>query len=172
MAFGNGTEGLGAALLFLTNIISIVVIATLIFVWLGLYPRRLNRTSLVAYLPILILVVLSLPTVVALLNTSQRAAEESRVEAVVGDVFAGLSPTDINIDGENQVTVTIFTPYRVSAAAVAEAERQIEVGMEQDVTLRVVVQEIVTATDTDPPDLPDESLFTLEEGVLQPIQAP
>ena len=172
VAFGNGTEGLGAALLFLTNIISIVVIATLIFVWLGLYPRRLNRTSLVAYLPILILVVLSLPTVVALLNTSQRAAEESRVEAVVGDVFAGLSPTDINIDGENQVTVTIFTPYRVSAAAVAEAERQIEVGMEQDVTLRVVVQEIVTATDTDPPDLPDESLFTLEEGVLQPIQAP
>lgn len=168
VAFGNAAAGLGAALLFLTNIISIVVIATGMFVWLGLYPRRLDRDSLLAYVPIVIMVLMSLPMVVALLNTSQRAAEESRVETVAGAVFAGLSPSDIDIDADNQVTVTIFTPYALSSAAVAEAERRMEAGMDQDVTLRVVVQQTVTADGAAAPALPPESPFVLEDGVLQP----
>ncbi len=172
VAFGNAAEGLGAALLFLTNIISIVVIATGMFVWLGLYPRRLDRSSLRAYIPIVILVLMSLPMVVALLNTSQRAAEESRIETVAGEVFAGLSPSDININGDNEVTVTIYMPYEMSTAAVAEAERRIEVGMEQDVTLRVVVQETVTALGANAPALPVASPFTLEDGVLLPAPPP
>ena len=171
VAFGNSTAGLGAALLFLTNIISIVVIATGVFVWLGLYPRRLDRSSLRAYVPILLLVLMSLPMVVALLNASQAAAEESRIETVVSEVFAGLTPTGIELDANNRVTVTLFTPYHISQAAVAEAERLIETQMAEEITLWVVVQDTITAEGVEMPALPDTTPFTLVDGVLQPIPA-
>jgi hypothetical protein len=91
---------------------------------------------------------------------------------VAGEVFAGLSPTEIDINADNEVTVTIFTPYEMSPAAVAEAEQRIEAGMGEDVTLRVVVQRTVTAERTDTPVLPDTSPFIVEDSVLQPVPPP
>jgi uncharacterized hydrophobic protein (TIGR00271 family) len=171
VAFGNGVMGLGAALLFLTNIVSIVVIATIVFLWLGLYPRRLNRTSLLAYVPIVILVALSLPMVIALLNISQEAQVTSRLEVLVGEVFVGLQVDDVTVEGTNpaQVQATLFSPYTISPAAVQFAEERIRQETGSDLRLQLRVQELVTSEET--PPLPDDSPFIVANDTVQPASS-
>jgi uncharacterized hydrophobic protein (TIGR00271 family) len=175
VAFGNATLGLGAALLFLTNIVSIVVIATIVFVWLGLYPRRMDRDDLMAYVPVVITVLLSLPLVIALLNTSQQAQDESQIASAVNDVFVGFEVSDVLVTGEDPANVqaTILSPYVLPAEAAAAAEQLLESLLEQEITLRLVVQQVVEGEEHQAEGLPDASPFTVDEfGIVQPPPEP
>ncbi|MEO0560857.1 MAG: TIGR00341 family protein [Chloroflexota bacterium] len=175
IAFGNIVFGLGAALLFLMNIVSIVVIATVIFLWLGLYPRNLDRRSLPAYVPTVILVLMSLPMVIVLLGTLQRAQNQGQIETVVEHVFEGMPIDAITVSrlAPTTVTVRVVTPFDVAPEAVAAAEAAIEreIGAdEDDLTLRVIAQQLVTADEPDPQPMRESSFFAVEDGVIVPAQ--
>lgn len=147
LAFGNPLLAAGAMLLFVTNIVFIVVIATLVFIWLGLHPLNVDRRSLRAYLPIVAFVLLSLPAVVALLNVSQNAGQESAIERDLRSVFEQSEVVSVEfISADPRIILAMLrTPNEVSPEAVRTAQTILSQNLEEPIQLRIITQRMVLA---------------------------
>ena len=134
-------ESMGALLLFLTNLVSIVLAATVVFFLTGYAPYRrlqedretitaLLRTVALAAIAILIPLVLAAQSV--LTNTArQREATESVQDWLEG---ISLSAVRVEVDGD---MVDVFLTGPDEVPPVEGLEATLEVAFDADVQLRV-----------------------------------
>lgn len=171
VALGDVWSGLGALLLFLTNIVSIIVVATGMFIWLGLRPRRLDRRSRAAYVSIIIFVLLSLPAIITLLDVGVQAQADNTLENVTREVFAGFEVQQVDVSADNsRVRVSLIAPVDFSSDAVEHAQGLIAERTGQTVQVEVVVSRLVMPRDAVLATLPPSSGFVLDG--TQAIPAP
>ncbi|MEM6284330.1 MAG: DUF389 domain-containing protein, partial [Chloroflexota bacterium] len=178
LAFGNYQWALGALLLFVTNMISIIVIATLMFRYLGMQSLRRDMR----YVSLVIFALLLLPAVMLVLFTTQRASQNRIVEQEIRRL---LSPVQIVGSEVSQLspltaTVTVRSPNEVSPEAMGVIEEDIEGIIGRDIRLRLIVERIVlppgdterwTAENTD--RIGDvDGLLAVRDGVVVPADAP
>jgi len=172
-AFGNFQWAFGAMLLFLTNMVSIMVVATAMFRYLGLNAQRRD----LRYLAFVIFVAMALPAVMGVLFTRQRASQSRIIEREIRQM---LSPVQIVGSEVSQVspltaTVTVRSPNNVSAAAMRVIEQNIEGIIERDIRLQLIVEQIaMSPDDTESWEEEytiesDQNLLTVQDGMFIPV---
>jgi uncharacterized hydrophobic protein (TIGR00271 family) len=149
-AFGDSALSRGAFLLFLTNIISIILAATITFFWLGLRSygtdektkRERQRTSN-------ILVLLFIAVLVALWIRQLQSTNTARIETVLQESFqqADLVNFDVREEDPLQVLATIRQPIAsfADSSEIIAAKQNLETSLEKEVNLQVVVEPFVDA---------------------------
>lgn len=145
LAFGEWQWALGALLLFLTNIICIAVIATGMFVWLGLRPQNLSETSLRQYISLVIFVLLALPLVLSLVNVSQEAGENQSIEREIRALLDPIAVTQIETDESGDmltVQARVQSPFTFSAAAVSQLQTQFQQDLNQEIRLELLIEQM------------------------------
>ncbi len=145
MAFGNYTWAAGALLLFLTNIICIVVIGTGLFVWLGMRPMNISPQSRRQYISLIIFVVLSFLTILALVNVSQQASESQSIAREMRELLAPVEVANVETMGDEPtiVTATLRTPYDIADDTVTFLQERMESDLDMDIELRVIVERVL-----------------------------
>jgi uncharacterized hydrophobic protein (TIGR00271 family) len=115
----------GASLLFVTNVVSVAVVGSVVFRWFGMRPDPQDHRGRMAVLSAVLVAALALPAVFLLL----RAAQEESVQLIVASdletLFDGAEVTDLGIaEGATlSVTAVIRTPEDITIEQVARAER-------------------------------------------------
>ncbi len=141
----------GALLLFVTNVVSVAVVGSLVFRWFGMRPTHQDHRQRWQYVSAVMLAAVALPAVFLLL----RAAQEESVQLVVADdlemLFAGAEVTDLTIaEGEIlSVAAVIRTPEDITIEQVAQAEQLLGAAVDRPLVLEVVVERVLRATPTD-----------------------
>lgn len=177
LAFGELEWALGAMLLFLTNIICIAVIATGMFVWLGLRPLNLTAESRRQYISLVIFVLLALPLVLALLNVSQEAGETQSIDREIRTLLDPIAVMDVETDDTTEpptVRAEVRAPYAFSAEVVSALEDQFEADLDTTVRLELLVEQMVlTEADADrwAQQLAEDSALAVEDGRIVPDTA-
>ncbi len=149
-AFGDSALTRGAFLLFITNIISIILAATLTFFWLGLRSyetdektkRERQRTSN-------ILIGFFIAILVVLWVRQYQSINTTRIENVLQESFqqAELINFDVREEDPLQVIATIRQPIAKidDSSEIIAAKKNLESSLEQEVNLQVVVEPFVDA---------------------------
>jgi uncharacterized hydrophobic protein (TIGR00271 family) len=147
IAIGDAELAVGALLLFAANIVSVAVVGAAVFWWFGMKPPPSRRTTRLAYTSLVILSVLALSTILVLLQTRQRASEESIAVRDLGIVFPEFEVVDVSVSGADplEVIATVRGPAEVTADEVREAEELLESDFGAEIELAVVAQRLVTA---------------------------
>ena len=145
LAIGNFELAFGAFVLFLTNIVSVAVIGSGVFLWFGMWPDRNDVKRRRRALSLGIVGVLTLVTVIAILDTIQ----DARVAVIAEQDLAGMFPLAevIDLDYEAGDPVRLVATLRseglVSRAQVAAVERGLEEEFDIEIDLSVIVETIV-----------------------------
>lgn len=173
LAFGKISMSLGAGLLFLTNMVSIIVIATGVFAWLGLSPLRLSRVGWVAYSAVMSVVIVALVGVFGLLNVTAQGRNASEIERQLRAIFEGMTIRDLEVDFDNpnDVTFTLLYDYDIGWESVAYAEQTLRAEIGEPITLHVIPQRTLSANGL-ASSLPISSPFELVDGVVVPKPQP
>lgn len=135
----------GASLLFVTNIVSVAVVGSVVFRWLGMRPTHEDHRERRRYLSAVLVAALALPAVFLLL----RAAQEESVQVIVASdlesLFEGAEVTDLRTtEGATlSVTAVIRSTEEITSAQVARAERLLSASIDQPVALEVVVERVI-----------------------------
>jgi uncharacterized hydrophobic protein (TIGR00271 family) len=149
-AFGDPTLSRGAFLLFLTNIISIILAATITFFWLGLRTyetdektkRERQRTSN-------ILVGIFIAILVALWFRQYQSINTTRIESVLQESFqqAELANFDVREEDPLRIVATIRQPVSLldDSSEIIAAKQNLENSLEQEVNLQVVIEPFIDA---------------------------
>ena len=149
-AFGDTALSKGAFLLFLTNIISIILAATITFFWLGLRSyetdektkRERRRTSN-------LLILFFVAVLVALWIRQFQSTNTARIENVLQESFqqAELVNFDVREEDPMLIIATIRQPVALfdDSSEIIEAKQNLESALEKEVNLQVVVEPIVDA---------------------------
>jgi uncharacterized hydrophobic protein (TIGR00271 family) len=149
-AFGDTALSRGAFLLFLTNIISIILAATITFFWLGLRTyesdektkRERQRTSN-------ILVGIFIAILVALWVRQYQSINTTRIENVLQESFqqAELANFDVREEDPLLIVATIRQPVSLmdDSSEIIAAKENLESSLEQEVNLQVVIEPFVDA---------------------------
>jgi uncharacterized membrane protein len=149
-AFGDYALSQGAFLLFLTNIISIILAATITFFWLGLRSyetdektkRERQRTSN-------LLILFFIAVLVALWIRQFQSTNTARIENVLQESFqqAELVNFDVREEDPLLVVATIRQPVALinDSSEIIAAKQNLETSLEKEVNLQVVVEPIVDA---------------------------
>jgi uncharacterized hydrophobic protein (TIGR00271 family) len=150
-AHGSPRDGLGALLLYLTNIIAISVASALVFLVLGFRPlpmrkdRREARTRSAQAAVILLIII-----AVILAYTTARLAQESAFDANVHQVASegvaeilGAELDDMTLeqldDGSILIDIDVHSAEPVDEQAAADLQEYLSTQMEEDVHLRLTV---------------------------------
>src|SRR5690606_17801515 len=70
---------LGAALLFITNLVCIILAGWAVFFWMGMRPRLIDKSRQRQYISWALVMFMALPIVIILLNLSNRGIATSTV---------------------------------------------------------------------------------------------
>jgi uncharacterized hydrophobic protein (TIGR00271 family) len=175
-AQGNWVWALGAMLLFLTNMFSIIVISVLLFLWLGIRPQG-SVPQGARYGAALIAFLMTLPLALSIVYVSQRS--DRRV--IEDEILALLAPVRIaNMSVDSlapyTITATLRTPNDISPEAVAVLREEIATELDNpNVQLHLVVEKVLLTPD----DLNEwerrygspvgESPLEVRDGVVVPI---
>ena len=180
LAQGHFTWALGAMLLFLTNMFSIIVISVLLFWWLGMRPhddaRRRDR-----YGGYVIFALLLLPLIGSIGYVSQRS-DNRVIEDEILQLLAPVRIADMSIDSLSPytITATLRTPNEISQDAVAVVRDAIADRIGDDsVQLHLVVEEVLLTPDDltrweeryAPRVASDAPLLEVRDGVIVPVEA-
>ncbi len=151
LAFGNYAWAAGALLLFLTNIICIVVIGTGLFVWLGMRPMNISPQSRRQYISLVIFVLLSFLTVLALVNVSQQASQSQSIAREVRQLIAPVELTNLETMNEDPtvVTATLRTPYTIEEDTITFLQQRMEDDLGMNIELRVIVEQVLLTQDSE-----------------------
>jgi uncharacterized hydrophobic protein (TIGR00271 family) len=160
MAFRDANLAYGATVLFLTNIISIILAGSLVFVWLGMGPRRyenIPRTRQV--LAILIFALSAVLVIIGLLNLTHQANIQSTIEQELSAVLYPdeLVETELIPGDPLRVVATIRTTHEITDEDVATIQRDLTGVLGEPVQVELVVQQVIR--------------FSVEEEA-EPIAAP
>jgi uncharacterized hydrophobic protein (TIGR00271 family) len=151
LAAGDLDIARGALLLFVTNIVSVAVVGSVVFRWFGMRPTHKDHRQRWQYLSAVMVAAVALPAVFLLL----RAAQEESVQVIVASdletLFDGAEVTDLRTtEGETLlVTAVIRTPEEITIEQVARAESLLETAVGQALVLEVVVEQVIRATAPD-----------------------
>ena len=149
-AFGDISLSRGAFLLFLTNIISIILAATITFFWLGLRTyetdekakRERQRTSN-------ILVLIFIVVLVLLWIRQIQSTNMARIEGVLQESFQQAELVNFDVREEDPLLVKAIIQQPLGlindSSEIIAAKQSLETTLEQEVNLQVVVEPIVDA---------------------------
>ncbi len=136
----------GAALLFLANLMCITVVAALVFFWMGMRPTRLDNISRRRRYGLLLAgIVCVLLTVGGLLNYTNKPSVERISEKRLQTVFdpAELIGLQIREQEPLLVVATVRTATELSPETVKMAQVMLSEDLDTDVRLRIVVQRVI-----------------------------
>lgn len=155
LAFGETRLALGAALLFCANMVSIALVAALVFFWLGMRPRRLpNYRHRLRYAAILTTLVLMVPVLVIMLNFGRRVSTERISDSAVKAVLAPAQVLDIAVVDHDPVVVqaTIMTSDELPRETVNIAQDILSSDLGEPVKLQVIVHRVVEGSISQRPE--------------------
>ena len=149
-AFGDNALSRGAFLLFLTNIISIILAATITFFWLGLRSYETDeKTEKERQRTSNILVILFIAILVALWVRQFQSINTTRIESVLQESFqqAELVNFDVREEDPLRIIATIRQPVTLmdDSSEIIAAKQNLESSLEQEVNLQVVIEPFVDA---------------------------
>lgn len=146
LAFGEMRLAQGAALLFATNIISIALVAAVVFFWLGMQPHRLeDHKRRRSYLIVLTTFALMIPIILVLLNFGHRVSTELISPNDLKAAFAPAKVLNLEVIDHDPVVVqaTILAVDDVPREAVNIVQDILTTDLGEPVQLRVIVHRIV-----------------------------
>ncbi len=143
IAFGEVALASGAALLFATNIVSISLAGALVFAWLGLRPRRENRTRRQLVVALVVLGLLALPLGRAFVDAVRTGRDTSVVLRTLESEFDDADVIEIELDG-SRVTATIRSPNPITQSKVEAAENALEAKLDRDIDLEITYWQSIT----------------------------
>lgn len=146
LALGEMRVAIGAALLFITNLVSITLIGAGVFYWFGLRPARLkNVERRRRYAIILSSIVLIFFLIGGLLNITNRPGIEKISEHQLQAIFAPAEIINLEVRQQDpmMVVATIRTGEEISAETVKMAQVMLSEDLEKPTMLRVVVQRVI-----------------------------
>lgn len=146
MAIGEPRLVIGSALLFLTNLISITVIAAGVFFWMGMRPTRLeNHARRRRYGLLLISIICMLLSVGVTLNYTHQPSVERISEQRLESVFEPAELVNLTVKNQNPLLViaTVRTPIDLSPETVKMAQVLLSEDLETEVKLRIVMQRFI-----------------------------
>ena len=147
LAIGEPELAFGATLLFLTNIVSVAVVGSGVFLWFGMRPDKRGVRQRRRAISIGIVAILSLLTVLFVLNSVQEARVAVIAEQDLQGVFPQGEVVDLDYRAGDPVRLlaTLRSESEITPAQVAEVERGLETRFGIDVELSVVVERVVRA---------------------------
>ncbi len=148
LALGEWDFALGAFILFSANIISIAISAALVFWWLGL---RTGPTLIARIAPAIAVAVALSVTAIAIIGprpdpVSPAAVEEALI-LTIGTTASDVLVVWVRTDTERPRTVTavVQTDGDVSPRDVALVEQSLRRQLGEEITLRIVVEQVIHA---------------------------
>lgn len=147
LAMGQWDMVTGSFFLFATNIVSISIASALIFWWLGMRLRGeadqqgAYRQRLVV--AIAVLVMMALPLASAMRQSMQHSQRNYVVRDVVEAEVAGRIMTVEFLDKNTSIIVTVQSADRLTEGQVADLEQQIAGRLQEEVSLELVVWDVV-----------------------------
>ncbi|MBZ0292569.1 MAG: TIGR00341 family protein [Anaerolineae bacterium] len=146
IVIGEPRLALGAALLFITNMVCITVIGAVVFFWMGMRPTRLENHQRRRRYSVLLAGLLAVVLLVgALLNFSQHPSVEKISESRLQAVFdpAELIGLQITKQDPLMVVATVRTSSELPSESVKMAQVMLSEDLDTPVRLRVVVQKVI-----------------------------
>lgn len=146
LALSEGRLAIGAGMLFLTNLVSITVVAAVVFFWMGMRPTRLdNKSRRSRYGLLLASILLMLFTISSTLTYTQRPTLE-RVSTIRLQTL--LEPAElVNLRIRHQdpllVIATVRTATDLSPETVKMAQVMLSEDLDAQVRLRIIVQRVI-----------------------------
>ncbi len=174
-------EGLGALLLFATNLIAISSAAALIFLILGYRPAPTSKENLkVRHRSVRVALVLLIIVTVVLGGTTIRLAQESATQNQIRELvrdgsveFLNAEVFDIGIGNLNlpvlDLTVTVRSTRAIPHAAVVELQQFVAIEMEREIAMNLIV---IPATELDPFDPPTQTPTATATSTATPGDTP
>jgi uncharacterized membrane protein len=147
LAVGEPELAFGATLLFLTNMVSVAVVGSGVFLWFGMGPDEQGVRQRRRAISIGIVAILGLLTVLFVLNSVQEARVAVIAEQDLQGVFPRGEVVDLEYRAGDPVTLvaTLRSESEITPAQVAAVERGLETRFSIEVELSVVVERVVRA---------------------------
>lgn len=142
VALGDWSLASGAGLLFLTNIVSISLIGSAVFGWLGLRPRREHYTTRQVIISLIVLGLLAIPLAKAFVDAVNTDRQTNRAMQVLEEHFNGSDVIDVVLEGHD-VTATVRSADWITRQDVRLAEQALADELGFDVNLEITNWHIV-----------------------------
>ena len=144
LVVGDGSLALGALLLFLTNIICIAGMASVVFWWLGMRPTDQTAGGR-RWVPLLTIAVLSALIAVVVFDVSEGYSNDGRTTALLQEVLLEDEVVDVSTQGvaPARVVVTVRGEEPPTEAELVEMRRIVDAEYETDADLQVVFQQVL-----------------------------
>lgn len=136
----------GSALLFLTNLVSITVIAAGVFFWMGMRPTRLDSQSRRRRYGLLLAGLLCMLMMIGTtLNYTHLPTVEKISESRLKTVFDPAELVGLQIDHQKPmvVTATVRTSAELSSETIKMAQVLLSEDLNTEVTLRIIMQRVI-----------------------------
>jgi len=151
-AFGDMDLAVGSMLLFLMNISYISFASLLVFLWLGIRPRRTTTQKGEAgnqhrvYVSAAAALVLFLPLAIIGRNLSQQAIDSRAIERSLDESFDSGEIINVEIENENPIHViaTLRDIIAPTKDDLERAEQALETELEEDVALDIVYMQLLS----------------------------
>jgi uncharacterized hydrophobic protein (TIGR00271 family) len=136
----------GAALLFLTNIVSIGLAGSAVLAWLGLSPAREHHPRRQVAISLVILLLLALPLASTLIDVIRVERQTTTAHEVLQQQFHDADIIDVQLNG-NKVTATIRSPNMITQQDVRAAEQTLQRDLGSHVTLEITYWQSIKPSD-------------------------
>lgn len=158
LSAGSLTLAGGALLLFLTNIVFISLAGWVVFFWMGMRPRLVDKSRRRQYLSWTLVLLLTLPILVLLLNLSNRESAASLVGDRLREALAPAELVEMRVEANSPLTIlaTVRSAAPITPQTVQIVQNTLSSKLQEPVVLRVVVQTVISPpTDEPPPATPE-----------------
>jgi uncharacterized hydrophobic protein (TIGR00271 family) len=144
-ATGNLTLSLGAALLFVTNIVCIILAGWAVYFWMGMRPRAIEKSRRRQYTSWALVMLMLLPVLVVLLRLTNRESASSVVNERLEEAFAPAEVVEMRVeDGDTlDILATVRSSEPITARTVEIIQNTLSSELQQPVKLRVIVQTVI-----------------------------
>ena len=148
-AYDNIPLARGAGLLFLTNIISIILVASIVFFWLGMRPKVVENSRIRQYTSVALLAVFVIVISVFFLRDVNPRRFEAGIEDTLRDAFQTDELVDFEIRRGDplQVIATVRRPGSrlTDNQEVIVAQQALKATFDQPIELEVIVEPVFNA---------------------------
>ncbi|GAB4516968.1 MAG: hypothetical protein OHK0046_23100 [Anaerolineae bacterium] len=172
LAFGMFDLAFGAAILFSTNIICIILAGVLVFFWLGMGVQRYPHISpLAQWVAIGLLVAAAIPVAVELVVLTRETQQDTAIRdqlALALDDSSEVTEFTVERGDPMRITATVRSSSDLTSQDVAEIQRRIAQELGETLHLELVVQPVVRLA-VEPEDA---ALVEPPVEVTAPVNAP
>lgn len=147
VAFGLLNLALGAALLFATNMVCIILAGWAVYFWLGMRPRLNQKSRRQQYISWAIVTLLMLPVLIILLRLSNREGAASIINDRLQASFEPAEVVEMRVeDGKTlNILATVRSADPITPQMVEIIQNNLASELDKPVTLNVVVQTVIQA---------------------------